>query len=59
MIVIPPLISSFILCVLILLAGEGFLHFLFGCGRHLKNGRKCKMWSCPNALECPFYDRGD
>ena len=29
-------------------------HFIFGCGRKFKNGRKCSRWDCPNKCCCGF-----
>lgn len=33
---------------------ESQTHYLFGCGRTFKNGRKCTRWDCPNQKYCPF-----
>ena len=38
---------------------DGFFWFFVGCGRKFKNGRKCKMWSCPNHKECPFFNNNE
>lgn len=27
-----------------------------GCGSKFENGRKCRVWDCPNKAECPFID---
>lgn len=29
-------------------------HFIFGCGRQFKRGRKCARWDCPNKSKCLF-----
>ena len=34
---------------------DGLTYVVFGCGRKFKNGRKCKVWSCPNKDSCSFY----
>lgn len=35
--------------------GEFIVNLVFGCCyRKFKNGRKCRMWSCPNQKDCKF-----
>ena len=49
------MIAWFFLIVITVFACVGVVHFLFGCGRKFKNGRKCGMWSCPNQEHCVYF----
>lgn len=43
--------------IYIIFTFDGLKHYIFGCSRKFKNGRKCKCFDCPNYSECLFSER--